>query len=111
MTEDNVEFEDISVEFMDFDEWFDLFKPRPNPNNNSSGLAIDDVFYMYETYGEDYGTIREALLNQPLHVWPIVEDDRGDLYIDKTDVTINVYGYLITEKPADADKHYSIRYY
>jgi len=94
---------------INFDKWFDKFKPLINPENNGSGLSEDDDFYMYETYGNDYLKVRHvAMSDEKTHVWTLDEIDSELILINGFHESPSTFGYFITYEPAECD--YKINY-
>jgi len=84
-----------------FDQWFDRFMPIINPNNQTSGLSIDDDFYMFETYGRDYQTIHNVLIaDEAKHVWTVNEVDSELIIYSGFHEEYCTFGYFITYEPA-----------
>lgn len=86
---------------LSFDQWFDRYMPIINPNNHSSGLSIDGDFYMFETYGNDYQTIRNMLdVSETSHVWTVNEIDSELIIFNGFHESYSTFGYFITYEPA-----------
>ena len=91
---------------MDDDEWFEKFKPKVNPTGDS-GMSIDDVHYMFETYDPDH---QKVLDTDPACVWTLMECDHCEV-IGEGYHWVNRIGYFITEVPAEPGTTYEIMYY
>ena len=74
---------------MDYDEWFETYKPLENPLNNHASL--DGT--MFETYGDEL----DAVKADPAHVWTFVTDDHGENIAISGGQYVNRLGYIITE--------------
>ena len=91
---------------MSDDEWFEKFKPIENPTADS-GLHIDNVGYMFETYGPDHDKVVAA---NPACVWTLLDCDNVEV-IGEGYHWVNRIGYFITEVPAEPDVSYEILYW
>lgn len=90
---------------MDFDTWFEKFKPVVNENGDS-GMIVDDKSYMFETYGADMERVQQA---KPECVWTMMDDDEGkDTLIGDGFHRVNRIGHFITEVPAEPNCFYEI---
>jgi len=83
---------------MTFDEWFDTYKPIPNPTGDS-GFSIDGVCYLFETYDPDLQRVLEVNEENPACVWTLVDGDDGEQYLGEGYHYVNRVGYFITEVP------------
>jgi hypothetical protein len=81
---------------MDFDEWFDTYKPIPN--NIDTNASFDG--YMFETYGDEVEFVKKA---NPAHIWTYGDGDDGGSYVWNAWHFVNRLGYFITEVPCPAD--------
>lgn len=93
------------------DEWFDYFMPIPNTvpggTNGECGLTVDNIGYMFETYGPDLEFVRE----QPDEfIWTLLEVE-GEGILAQGYHIVDRQGYFITEVPADTTIEYSIQFY
>lgn len=77
---------------LDFDTWFDTYKPIPNNINPDSSFGG----YMFETYGEEYEFVKKAHDN---HIWMYGDGDDDGTYIWNGWGFVNRIGYFITEVP------------
>jgi hypothetical protein len=77
---------------MDFEEWFDTYKPIPNNIDNNS--SIDG--HMFETYGAEVEFVKKA---DPKHIWTYGDGDDGGTYVWNGWSFVNRIGYFITELP------------
>ena len=91
------------------DEWFKKYKPIPNPTGDS-GLHVDDVCYMFETYDPDLAKVLEMANSEPLRVWTLLDCDSCEVIGDGYHL-VNRIGYFITEVPADPDANYEVMYW
>jgi len=83
---------------MTFDEWFDTYKPIPNPTGDS-GFSIDGVCYLFETYDPDLQRVLEVNEENPACVWTLVDGDDGEQYLGDGYHYVNRVGYFLTEAP------------
>jgi len=87
-----------------FDDWFDKYKPIINLDNDGSGYAENDVFYMFETYGNDYLKVRHVVMSsEKEHVWTLDEINSKLILINGFHESPSTFGYFITYVPADCD--------
>ena len=77
---------------LDFDVWFDTYKPIPNNINPDSSFGG----YMFETYGNEYEFIKKAKDN---YIWTYGDGDDGGTYVWSGWSFVNRIGYFITEVP------------
>ena len=91
------------------DEWFKKYKPIPNPTGDS-GLHVDDVCYMFETYDPDLAKVLEIANSEPGRVWTLLDCDSCEVIGDGYHL-VNRIGYFITEVPADPDANYEVMYW
>ena len=77
---------------IDFDEWFDTYKPIPN--NIDKNSAFDG--HMFETYGDEVEFVKKA---HPDYIWTYGDGDDGGTYIWNGWSFVNRIGYFITELP------------
>jgi hypothetical protein len=81
---------------MDYDEWFDTFKPVPNHIDKNASFSDGEHGYMFETYGDELKFIQEADDNL---IWTYGDGDDGGTYIWSGYSFVNRIGYFITERP------------
>jgi len=81
---------------MDFDEWFDTYKPIPN--NIDTNASFDG--HMFETYGDEVEFVKKA---DPAYIWTYGDGDDGGSYVWNGWHFVNRIGYFITEVPCPAD--------
>jgi len=81
---------------MDYDEWFDTFKPIPNHIDTNASFSDGEYGYMFETYGDELKFIQEADDNV---IWTYGDGDDGGTYIWSGYHFVNRIGYFITERP------------
>ena len=81
---------------LDFDVWFDTYKPIPNNINPDSSFGG----YMFETYGNEYEFIKKAKDN---YIWTYGDGDDGGTYVWSGWSFVNRIGYFITEVPCPPD--------
>jgi hypothetical protein len=87
---------------LDFDEWFDTYKPIPN--NIDTNASFDG--HMFETYGAEVEFVKKA---DPAHIWTYGDGDDGGSYVWNGWSFVNRIGYFITEVPCPADTTIQIR--
>lgn len=87
---------------MDFDEWFDTYKPIPN--NIDTNASFDG--HMFETYGAEVEFVKKA---DPAHIWTYGDGDDGGSYVWNGWSFVNRIGYFITEVPCPPDTTIQIR--
>jgi hypothetical protein len=87
---------------MDFDEWFDTYKPIPN--NIDTNASFDG--HMFETYGDEVAFVKKA---DPAHIWTYGDGDDGGSYVWNGWSFVNRIGYFITEVPCPADTTIQIK--
>ncbi len=87
---------------MDFDEWFDTYKPIPN--NIDKNASFDG--HMFETYGDEVAFVKKA---DPNHIWTYGDGDDGGSYIWNGWSFVNRIGYFITEVPCPPDTTIQIK--
>ena len=81
---------------MDYDEWFDTFKPIPNHIDKNASFSDGEYGYMFETYGDELTFIQGANDNI---IWTYGDGDDGGTYIWSGYSFVNRIGYFITERP------------
>lgn len=81
---------------MDFDEWFDTYKPIPNHIDEHA--SFDG--HMFETYGAEVEFVKKA---NPAHIWTYGDGDDSGSYIWNGWHFVNRLGYFITELPCPPD--------
>jgi hypothetical protein len=91
---------------MSDDEWFEKFQPIVNPTGDS-GMSIDGVHYMFETYDPDHAKVLAA---DPACVWTLLDCDNCEVIGDGYHY-VNRVGYFITKVPADPACSYEIMYW
>jgi hypothetical protein len=87
---------------MDFDEWFDTYKPIPN--NIDKNASFDG--HMFETYGDEVAFVKKA---DPNYIWTYGDGDDGGSYVWNGWSFVNRIGYFITEVPCPPDTTIQIR--
>jgi hypothetical protein len=88
---------------MDFDEWFDTYKPIPN-HIDERGASFDG--YMFETYGAEVEFVKKA---HPDHVWMYGSGDDGGTFVWSGWGFVNRLGYFITEVPCPPNTDMQMR--
>ena len=92
----------MSVLTMDEETWFYTYKPIansvPGGTLGECGMRIDEVGYMYETYGADLVHVKERSHVDPRCIWTQTEED-GVCIIQNGYHHVNRLGYFITEEP------------
>jgi len=81
---------------MDYDEWFDTYKPIPNHIDTNASFSDGEYGYMFETYGDELTFIQGANDNV---IWTYGDGDDGGTYIWSGYSFVNRIGYFITERP------------
>jgi hypothetical protein len=81
---------------MDYDEWFDTYKPIPNHIDENASFSDGEYGYMFETYGDELTFIQRANDNV---IWTYGDGDDGGTYIWSGYSFVNRIGYFITERP------------
>ena len=87
---------------MDFDEWFDTYKPIPN--NIDTNASFDG--YMFETYGAEVEFVKKA---HPDHIWMYGSGDDGGTFVWSGWGFVNRLGYFITEVPCPPNTDMQMR--
>lgn len=83
-------------------EWAERFKPITNPNGDGSWDNCK-----FETYGDDYAKVMDALAKDPRTVWTITitdTDEGTSIGVGDGWHWVNRDGYLITEVPCPDDE-------
>jgi hypothetical protein len=87
---------------MDFDEWFDTYKPIKN--------AIDDNAsfdgHMFETYGDEVNFVKAQDENR---IWMYGSGNDGGTFVWNGWGFVNRLGYFITEVPCPENTHMQMR--
>lgn len=81
---------------MNFDEWFDTYRPLENPGK--CGFEIDDINYMFETYGDDLSKVLRIHKSNEQMVWTLIEC-RSDEFLIEGYHWVNRTGYFIASVP------------
>ena len=81
-------------ELLSFDDFFDKYKPIPNPEG-SGYCNLDDVCHSFETYGSDLLSVVD--LKATDKVWTLVESDDQELLVVPGFHQVNCQAYFITE--------------
>lgn len=81
-----------------WEEFLEIFKPRRIPRSSE-----EDPEYFFETYDEDYETVRKVAFEDKEHtdfhnVWTLIDDD-GKWYIVPGIRYVNRMNYLICDVP------------
>jgi len=87
---------------MDFDEWFDVYKPIQN--HIDTNASFDGA--MFETYGEEVAFVKEQ---DGSYIWTYGDGDDGGSYVWNGWSFVNRIGYFITEVPCPADTTIQIK--
>jgi hypothetical protein len=85
---------------LDYDEWFDTYKPIPNNIDKNASFSDGERGYMFETYGAEVEFVKKA---HPDHIWMYGDGDDGGTYIWSGWGFVNRLGYFITEVPCPPD--------
>lgn len=93
------------VVLMDYDEWWEKFKPVPNHLNPDASANQT----MFETYGDEVQYVCDKSNNPDTErtVWTYLDGDEGSYIVNGYSI-VNRIGYFITEKPADDNTAYEI---
>ena len=78
---------------MDYDEWFDTFKPIPNHIDTNASFSDGEYGYMFETYGDELKFIQEA---DDYSIWTYGDGDDGGTYIWSGYSFVNRIGYFLS---------------
>lgn len=81
---------------MDFDTWFDMYKPISN--HIDTNASFDGA--MFETYGDEVAFVKEQ---DPAYIWMYGDGDDGGSYVWSGWGFVNRIGYFITEVPCPPD--------
>jgi hypothetical protein len=87
---------------IDFDEWFDTYKPIPN--NIDKNASFDG--HMFETYGDEVEFVKKV---DPNYIWTYGDGDDGGSYVWNGWSFVNRIGYFITEVPCPPDTTIQIK--
>lgn len=79
---------------MDYDEWFDTFKPIPNHIDTNASFSDGEYGYMFETYGDEVKFIQEA---DDHSIWTYGDGDDGGTYIWSGYSFVNRIGYFLSD--------------
>jgi len=82
---------------MDYDEWFDTYKPIPNHIDKNASFSDGKYGYMFETYGDEVKYVQELIDDNV--IWTYGDGDDGGTYIWNGYSFVNRIGYFITERP------------
>jgi hypothetical protein len=80
---------------MDYDVWFEQYRPIQNPHDNNA--SFDGT--MFETYGPEVEQVKAADVRC---IWTLVDCDGRDV-IESGWHFVNCLGYFITEKPFEGE--------
>ena len=78
---------------MDYDEWFDTFKPIHNHIDTNASFSDGEYGYMFETYGDEVKHIQEA---DDYSIWTYGDGDDGGTYIWSGYSFVNRIGYFLS---------------
>jgi hypothetical protein len=78
---------------MDYDEWFDTFKPIPNHIDTNASFSDGEYGHMFETYGDELKFIQEA---DDYSIWTYGDGDDGGTYIWSGYSFVNRIGYFLS---------------
>ena len=79
---------------MDYDEWFDTFKPIPNHIDTNASFSDGEYGYMFETYGDEVKFVQEA---DDHSIWTYGDGDDGGTYIWSGYSFVNRIGYFLSD--------------
>jgi hypothetical protein len=82
---------------MTYDQWIETYKPVQNNIVHHAGF--DGT--MFETYGDEVETVREA--REQNLVWTLCDED-DEMYIVSGFWNINRLGYFITQVPYEGER-------
>jgi len=85
---------------MDFDEWYDKYKPIQNHLARSENREYTRDYF--ETYDLELGYVLGIADTQPKRVWTYVDGDGGTYVVDGYHLVNRIY-YYITEVPYEGD--------
>ena len=94
--------ETLAMRRMNFEKWWDKFKPTGTPAN-PCGPSMGDAPRGFETFGADLETVRKANEANPDTVWTLVDDGTRWGSIIPGMHWVNRMGYFITEVAAPVD--------
>ena len=87
---------------MDFDEWFDTYKPITNHIDDNA--SFDGA--MFETYGVEVEFVKSTSTDK---IWMYGDGDDGGSYVWSGWGFVNRLGYFITEVPCPPNTTIQIR--
>lgn len=87
---------------MDFDEWFDTYKPIPNYLDDNA--SFDG--HMFETYGEEVALVKAQDENR---IWMYGSGDNGGTFVWNGWGFVNRLGYFVTEVPCPPNTDIQVR--
>ena len=87
---------------MDFDEWWNVYKPIKNHIDKDSSFNGE----MFETYGDEVNFVKEQ---DGSYIWTYGDGDDGGSYVWNGWHFVNRIGYFITEVPCPADTTIQIK--
>lgn len=87
-----------------------VYKPQENHLTKAKSNHADHAPFnntMYETYGEEEVYVREIAQKEPERVWTILDCD-GKFYICSGFHFVNRHGYIVCEKPFEANANITV---
>lgn len=78
---------------MDYDTWWDTYKPVDNPFQNEGDK-------LFETFGEEVDYVLDTMKSSPDRVWTWFDGDDGT-YVGNGFHYVNRIGYYVTEKSCE----------
>ncbi len=90
------------VPALNFDLWFDQYKPLPNKGVGGGFENEQGQSTMHETFGADLLEVQRVSAAEPARVWTLVESD-GLMSVTSGCHFVNRVGYFITTKAWEHD--------
>lgn len=90
---------------LDWDDWFDKYKPMVNHLDPHASWGGEAGGTMYETYGAEEQFVREQVAVNPKKVWTLLDCD-GKMICVSGWHYVNRFGYFVTEVECDNDNEF-----